>query len=105
MLEFGPWKKEEGLDIWRDTDTCSFCGSLKPEKVITLILNECQVVPTDKSYKGYIYNFGRTEKFYFQHFSEDQQMTFISLLNDKKINIGYPGHFYVLPFFVTKVEK
>ena len=40
-------------------------------------------------------------KFYFQHLSEDQMKRFIDLLNDKKIKIGYPGYFYVRPFFVA----
>lgn len=38
-------------------------------------------------------------KFYFQHLSEDGRARFVTLLNAKKINLGYPGHFYRLPFF------
>lgn len=38
-------------------------------------------------------------KFYFQHLSADQQRRFIELLNARKVKFGYPGHFYVLPFF------
>jgi hypothetical protein len=40
-------------------------------------------------------------KFYFQHLSEDQKRRFIELLNENKIKLEYPGHFYVLPFFCT----
>jgi hypothetical protein len=43
-------------------------------------------------------------KFYFQHFDRDQQARFINLLNVKAVNIGYPGHFYRLPFFCV-VDK
>lgn len=38
-------------------------------------------------------------KFYFQHLSEEQRGRFIELYNDKRLNIGYPGYFYNLPFF------
>lgn len=41
-------------------------------------------------------------KFYFQHLSVDQKKRFVELLNEKKIQIGYPGHFYVRPFFIAK---
>lgn len=40
-----------------------------------------------------------TTKFYFQHLSDAQKNRFIELYNDKKMKIGYPGHFYVRPFF------
>ncbi len=52
--------------------------------------------PTDKSYKVYV---GGSGKFYFQHLDEDGQNKFIELANEKKLKIGFPGHFYVLPFF------
>lgn len=42
-------------------------------------------------------------KFYFQHLSDDEKKRFIELLNAQKINIGYPGHFYVLPFFCRRL--
>lgn len=41
-------------------------------------------------------------KFYFQHLSVDERKRFIELLNAQKLNIGVPGHFYRLPFFVSK---
>lgn len=44
-------------------------------------------------------------KFYFQHLSPEQQQRFIDMLNAKTMNIGYPGHFYVRPFFVSYPEK
>jgi hypothetical protein len=42
-------------------------------------------------------------KFYFQHLSVDQRKRFVELLNEKKLRLDYPGHFYRLPFFCTKV--
>jgi len=43
-------------------------------------------------------------KFYFQHFGMHQMERFIELNNAGKLNIGYPGHFYVLPFFCRRGE-
>lgn len=43
-------------------------------------------------------------KFYFQHLSVDQKKRFIELLNEKKIKIGMPGHFYSRPYFIAKHE-
>lgn len=91
---------------------------------------EVSIDPTDKDYKLYVHNKGgedftrryRTDskpfiswtspehdwkvekitqaKFYFQHFSVEQRKRFVELINEKKLNINYPGHFYRLPFFV-----
>lgn len=41
----------------------------------------------------------KPRKFYFQHLSLEQKKRFVELLNQKKVNIGYPGRFYVLPYF------
>jgi len=43
----------------------------------------------------------RHGKFYFQHFSKEECHRFIDLMNNGKLNIGYPGHFYVLPYFIS----
>lgn len=40
------------------------------------------------------------DKFYFQHLSEEDRQRFIDLLNAKKLTIGYPGFFYVTPYFI-----
>lgn len=40
-------------------------------------------------------------KFYFEHLSRAERERFVQLLNEKKLQIGYPGYFYRLPFFVT----
>lgn len=46
-------------------------------------------------------NAGAGGKFYFQHLSQEQQIKFIDLLNAKKLNLDYPGHFYAKPFFIA----
>lgn len=38
-------------------------------------------------------------KFYYQHLSDEQRTEFIELINSGQMQIGYPGHLYVLPFF------
>lgn len=43
----------------------------------------------------------RSSKFYFEHLSDEQKEEFVELINKKKVKIGYPGHFYNLPFFVS----
>lgn len=40
------------------------------------------------------------DKFYFEHLSQTQRKHFVELLNENKMAIGYPGRFYVLPFFI-----
>lgn len=43
-------------------------------------------------------------KFYFQHFNETERDKFIEAYNNKRINMGYPGHFYVAPYFCKRVD-
>ena len=99
----GPWVKELKESKWRSNGTCSYCGSLSPDLFFQYISNGTEIGPTDKSYKVYVREAVPHHKFYFQHLSEGEQGEFIDLFNDNKINIGYPGHFYVTPFFAKKV--
>ncbi len=98
----------EGRDFWstdRGHRHCSYCGSAHPDDVMQGIEDgTVEVGPTDKSYKAYLEGgvFGDREKFYFQHLSEAQQVRFVELLNAKKMRVGYPGHFYRLPFFIQR---
>ena len=59
-------------------------------------------MPTDKSYKVYVdgpmFRSGRG-KFYFYHLNEAEQRRFVEMMNEGRPTMGYPGHFYVLPFF------
>ena len=94
-----------GPDYWRFDGTCNYCGSISPGQLFKAIEDGCEITPTDKNYKVYIEgeNAPRVrgvDKFYFQHLSDDEKKEFISLLNGGKIKFGYPGHFYVMPFFI-----
>ncbi len=43
-------------------------------------------------------------KFYFDHLNHEQMVRFVDLMNEKKLKIGYPGHFYRRPYFIGPVE-
>lgn len=95
--------KGDSPDHWRREHpyrTCSYCGSAHPEDFLAAARRGVKIGPTDKSYKAYLGEDGRS-KFYFQHLSVAQCDEFVELLNAKAMNIGYPGRFYVLPFFVV----
>jgi hypothetical protein len=79
--------------------TCSYCGSWHPDDLFTYLGAGGEVGPTDKTYKIYLRS--SPQKFYFQHLSEEQKRHFVDLYNDGKISLGYPGHFYVRPFFMV----
>lgn len=123
----GPWTYDSGPDHWekgtsladhRDDERfrcCSFCGSVHPDDFMRFLKEGWILGPTDKNYKAYLgepiepYNLlGTIEisskdvgKFYYEHLSEGQRKEFVDMLNQKAIKIGYPGHLYVRPFFVT----
>lgn len=42
---------------------------------------------------------GQEAKFYYQHLTPEEMTEFVQLYNERKMHVGYPGHFYVLPFF------
>lgn len=120
------WRKGVGLTGQRDQLSCSHCGSLHPVTFIEWIKNGYVLGPTDKTYKAYIGKpsekpltmqvpdgeggfvekeflvGGQEAKFYYQHLSEEQRRQFIDLYNDGTMQIGYPGHLYVMPFFVKR---
>jgi|GEM_PF-1478368 len=41
-------------------------------------------------------------KFYFQHLNDYQRSRFVELINSDKVVVGFPGHFYVLPYFCRR---
>lgn len=114
LSDWGPWEREENLDKWDyrpalggsgepDHLSCSFCGSMHPNDFLNAIKNGEVIGPTDKSYKAYVKKADGVSdygKFYYQHLDLKQRYEFCELNNEHKINIGYPGYFYVLPFFV-----
>lgn len=98
-------KDEFKQSSWRvESNTCSYCGSMHPDDVFKAFEAGETLIPTDKSYKIYVRaDGGNQRKFYFQHFSPDEQIKFLELVNAKKIKFARPGGFYVLPFFCQKV--
>lgn len=83
---------------------CSYCGSMPPDAFMAALREGAEIEPTDKSYKAYLTTAsGERGKFYYQHLSEEQRHEFLALLNERprRFAIGYPGHFYVLPFFLA----
>lgn len=115
----GSMEKAELPDHYRnasDGERCSYCGSVSGDAFMAFVRAGGEVGPTDKNYKAYLHDTkddsGLTVrikapgmKFYFQHLSEEQKMEFIDLLNAGKVRVGYPGHFYRLPYFCQRVEK
>lgn len=111
MTEFGGWERKEGLDRYErggglvgQSRSCSFCGSLPPDDFMDLVRAGEMLGPTDKTYKVYVGEPNHS-KFYFQHLSEDQRREFFELYRTDRLAVGYPGHFYVLPFFITHAPK
>lgn len=86
-----------------DSGHCSWCGSMPPDAFMQAVESGEEIIPTDKDYKVYVNPDHR--KFYFQHLSPDQGQRFVDLLNAGKLNIGPPGHFYVMPFFISKEPR
>ena len=64
MTDFGPWEREPDLDSWTTGHglagqgdiglSCSFCGSLHPDRFMELVRAGWTVGPTDKGYKAYL---------------------------------------------------
>jgi hypothetical protein len=93
---------EKGKDSY-SKGRCSYCGSMSQEAFFEAVEAGAAVGPTDKNYKAYVDTpEGRTGKFYFQHLDQAGRERFIALLNSGQMNIGLPGHFYVLPFFCRR---
>ncbi len=83
--------------------SCSYCGSMPGDEFMAAVRDGTKIGPTDKSYKAYVGEMAG--KFYFQHLSEADRRAFLAMLNGElpeAVNIGYPGHFYVLPFFIRR---
>lgn len=94
-------------DEWRPDHTCSYCGSLMPDKVFEMIETDGTIVPTDKAYKIYLRSVDDQPqlKAYFQHFSAEDRSRFIELLNARRIKLAHPGYFYVLPYFIKVMNQ
>lgn len=104
------FKKEVDATHWRDDGTCSYCGSINPEQLFKAIDDGVEIGPTDKEYKIYLHGQLAPQvrgacKFYFQHLIGSDMERFVELYNNKTMKIGYPGRFYVIPFFMKRIEK
>ena len=98
----GVFKIPTGSDAdWRDDDTCSYCGCWHPDKFFEALESGAEIGPTDKDYKVYVETDQGRKKFYFQHLDDIGRRRFYRRFVDGIINIGYPGHFYRLPYFIT----
>ena len=94
---------------WNPNGECSYCGSFSEAKFFEAVEAGAEIRPTDKNYKAYVGGEGTpahsgAAKFYFQHLSEAGKDRFIAMLNSKAMKLGYPGHFYALPYFVTRAR-
>lgn len=104
----GPDRYGKGHGLVGQPLGCSYCGSMPPDDFMAAVRDGAELGPTDKTYKVYLRRGGRHRhdgieaKFYFQHLSEEQRQEFFELLRDGRLTIGYPGHFYVLPFFIGR---
>ncbi|WP_293857266.1 hypothetical protein [uncultured Alsobacter sp.] len=54
-----PRQKADGFYLggpatWRDNGTCSYCGSMTPERFFECVEAGNELVPTDKNYKVYV---------------------------------------------------
>jgi hypothetical protein len=91
-----------GEMVWRDDDTCSYCGSLNGDILMARIeAGTIFLEGSDKNYKVYIKATDGSEplkaiKFYFQHLSEEQMKRFVELWNEKCIKHSL----YVMPYFM-----
>lgn len=78
-------------DHWRHDGTCSYCGSISPDRLFAALDAGAELGPTDKNYKVYVSGHG---KFYTVHLNREHAARLRALLLDGKVPIGYPGHFY-----------
>lgn len=94
----------EGHGIIGQGRGCSYCGSMHPDDFLEALREGAELGVADKNYKAYVSGYRNNGdnggKFYYQHLSPEQRTEFITLLNEKKVKIGFPGFFTVLPYFI-----
>jgi hypothetical protein len=80
---------------------------MKPSEMLDGIRAGWVIVPTDKPYKVYVRQpeHSSQNKAYLQHLSEDQKRDFIGLYNDRTMQLGEPGYFYTMPFFMRPITE
>jgi hypothetical protein len=107
VIPANPGYGEQHKDWWEPDGSCSYCGSISPGEFWRRVTAGYEVIPTDKNYKAYVRDGSEhgENKFYFQHFGDEDKRRFIEAVNDGSMRIGYPGHFYRLPFFCARVSS
>ena len=91
---------------WHHNRTCSHCGSISPDFFFEALAAGCELAPADKSYKVVIHHHDHFHipvdhnYFIYQHFSKEEKLKFVEMMNIDELDISDPGHFYVNPFFV-----
>lgn len=80
-------------------------GGIVPELALEAIKNGAVLHPTDKDYKFYLDLPDKQHcKGYFDNWNIQQRQELVALYNEQKLTFAYPGYFYVLPFFMKKVD-
>lgn len=103
VIPANPGYGQQQEDWWEPNGTCSYCGSISPGEFWRRVTAGYEVIPTDKNYKAYVRDGTRSEnKFYFQHFDQQDKEKFVEVVNAGEMHIGYPGYFYRLPFFCVR---
>lgn len=98
QLAASPFK--HGNPEWRDDNTCSHCGGLRPSILLKALReNRVSLEPTDKNYKVYfkgerLSSGCPANKCYFNHFSESQAIELVLMWRQGKIRFEQPGTFY-----------
>lgn len=96
-------------DHWRNDGTCSYCGSMSPERLFAVLGAGAQLGPTDKNYKIYVdvgdqeatmaqrsavKSAGGGGKFYTVNLNSDNALRLRTMIMEGTVAIGYPGYFY-----------
>lgn len=91
---------------------CSYCGSVDGDVFMRAIELWAQIVPTDKDDKVYVTaeidddnaDLACLQKatFLFHHLNEKQKERFLELYHAGRLNFGYPGVFFTLPYFFPR---
>lgn len=76
---------------------------LSNDEFMQILRDGGEMGPTDKTYKVYVTHPGGEDKFYFEDLTLEQKREFVDIYNSKQMNIGYPGYFYTLPFFMVSI--
>jgi hypothetical protein len=105
-IKLSPFRYDKELPQphWREDNTCSHCGGIRPSLLLKALKEKrVSLTPTDKNYKVY-YNmldgtpnlsgYPGANKCYFNHFSESQAVELVLMWHRNEIKFEVPGSFY-----------